>query len=91
MAVILQQDGVDDLVQVALELQAKQLVADTAKDKIREMYLDTCVYRCFENMDTMESIGLVIKDIAQLIDKHSIYFPSFMMLKQSYELKLVKG
>ena len=87
MAVILQQNAVDDLVQVAMELQKKQLIADTAKDKIREMYLDTCGYKCFEDMDTMSSIRIVIQDIAQFIAEDSQYLPSFLMLKQSYENK----
>lgn len=60
------------------------------KKKIREMYLDTCGYKCFEDMDTLISIGLVIKDIAELIHRDSMYFHIFAMLKQSYETKLLR-
>lgn len=90
MAEILEQDAIDKLLKLNAELEAKKIIADSAKEKIREMYINTCGYRCFEDMDTLTSIGLVIKDIAELIHRDSIYFPSFMMLKQSYESKVLR-
>jgi hypothetical protein len=90
MAEILEQNAIDKLLKLNEELEAKKAIADSAKEKIREMYIDTCGYRCFEDMDTLVSIGSVIKDIAELIHRDSIYFPSFMMLKQSYENKILK-
>ena len=89
MAEILEQTAIDELLKLNEELEAKKAVAETAKEKIREMYIDSCGYRCFEYMDTLASIGLAIKDIAELIHRDSIYFPSFMLLKQSYENKLL--
>ena len=90
MADILEQDAIDKLLKLNAELEAKKATADNAKEKIREMYIDACGYKCFEDMDTLTSIGLVVKDITELIHRNSIYFPSFMMLKQSYELKILR-
>ena len=90
MAEILEQNAIDKLLKLNEELEAKKAVADSAKEKIKEMYINTCGYKCFEDMDTLVSIGLVIKDIAELIHRDSMYFPSFMMLKQSYENKILR-
>lgn len=90
MADILEQDAIDKLLKLNEELETKKAIAQTAKEKIREMYLNTCGYRCFEDMNTLDSIGVVIKNIAQFIPKDSQYLPSFMMLKQSYENKTLR-
>lgn len=90
MATILEQDEINKLIFIAEELQAKQSLANSAKDKVREMYLNTCSYHCTEDMDSLQSIGLVIDDISRLIQPDSIYFPSYNLLKLSYEFKLLR-
>lgn len=88
MAVILEQSNIDELVQLQLELDRKKTVALTAKEKIGEMFISVLGYPSFEGLDTLDSIGRVITEIATEIKYDNKYMPSFLMLKQSYEQTL---
>ena len=84
----LEQGEVDRLIQLQVELAEKQNKAKTAKEKIKEMFIHEMGYPCFEEMNTLTSIGKVIEELSTGINRDSQYFISFMMLKQSYQNKI---
>lgn len=80
MEQFLDQSIIDEFVAV----QQKKLLAQSAKEKLWSMYMYTLGYPTLEKLDSLSSIGLVIADISGSISESSEYYPSFIMLKNSY-------
>ena len=80
MEQFLDQTKIDQL----LAAQEKISKAESAKEKIQQMYMYTLGYPTLEHMNTLSSINIVIADISGSISKDSEYYPSFIMLRDSY-------
>lgn len=75
------------MAETAILLERKRLATD-AKIKINEMYKAVVGYINIEQMDALHSISIVISDIDNFITPDSIYYPSFMDLKLSCQVKV---
>ena len=80
MAVILEQDGIDVLIQK----QAKLDASIEAVDKIGVIYNDATGYALTSMLDTLTEIGRIITEIDKAIKPSSQYFEDFRRLQRSY-------
>ncbi len=85
MAEMLEQDAINALV----EKQKKIYLALSAKDKVRHMYKYVLGNSLDSKLDKLSDIYEAILDIDLSIQKDNKYYDNFMMLKSSYELKIL--
>ena len=88
MAVILEQDKINELVRLQLELDAKQELAKTAAQKLEQMYKETTGTVYYFPIITLEDIGLYIDELAKEIQPDSPYIDDFTRLRISYTSKI---
>ena len=84
MSGFLDQSEIDRIQQELAGLSHKKDLAESAKDKIRNMYYDTIGYPINSAFDSLEEIGRCVTDVGLSIQSNSKYFQSFNILKSSY-------
>ena len=90
MAVILEQDKINELVRLQLELDAKQELAKTAVQKLEQMYKETTGLTYYFPLISLTDIGLYIDELAKEIKPDSIYMDDFTRLLTSYLARIKK-
>jgi hypothetical protein len=88
MAVILEQDKINELVRLQLELDAKQELAKTAVQKLEQMYKETTGSVYYFPIITLADVGAYIDALAIEIEQDSPYIDDFVRLRISYTKKI---
>jgi hypothetical protein len=88
MAVILEQDKINELVRLQAELGAKQELATSAVQKLERMYKETSGLVYYLPIITISDIGAYIDALAIEIQPDSQYIDDFTRLRTSYTNKI---
>ena len=84
MAVILEQDKINELVRLQAELEAKQELAKSAIEKLEFMYKETTGSTNYFPLISLADIGFYIDELEKEIKSDSVYIDDFMRLRTSY-------
>lgn len=88
MAVILEQDTINELVRLQAELAAKQELATSAVRKLEQMYKETTGLVYYLPIITLSDVGAYIDALGTEIQQDSKYIDDFVRLRTSYYNKI---
>lgn len=85
MSQFLDQNAIDLIEFELAQVSIKKEFALIATEKVKDMYFKVIGQFCVHQLDSLDSIGSAISDIESLIRPNNKYYPSFLMLKRSYQ------
>jgi len=88
MADILEQDSIDAIIALEQERLSKIAKANTAEEKVKEMYFAVCGVPLDDDLvGNKDAIISAVATIEQFINREDEYFESFQMLNKSLRKK----
>ena len=88
MAVILEQDKINELVRLQLELDTKRELATSAIEKLELIYKETTGSIYYFPLVSLADIGFYIDELEKEIQPDSPYIDDFTRLRVSYTSKI---